>query len=180
MNQTTQGWPAAGIDSAEAARAFKRATAPLRLCESTPSLIETEAGDIVAQTFERHDVDVTDKGRTAEMWARAQLLAAAPELLEALDILREGLEDRITQLGHDPADDARVKLARAAIAKALRRAPITQARAPDYPGEVIDETDARCLGGMFAGKTVAGVLQDIGHVNEPCSINGPGYVEPTA
>ncbi len=40
------------------------------------------------------------------------------ELTKALDILRDCLENSIELLGHDPADDARVKLARAAIAKA--------------------------------------------------------------
>lgn len=48
----------------------------------------------------------------------AKLCAAAPDLLQALDILRDCLESSIELLGHDPADDARVKLARAAIAKA--------------------------------------------------------------
>lgn len=53
-----------------------------------------------------------------ETRANALLIAAAPELLEALDILTACLENSIELLGHDPADDARVKKARAAIAKA--------------------------------------------------------------
>ena len=40
------------------------------------------------------------------------------EMLEALDMLTAYLENSIELLGHDPADDARVKRARAAIAKA--------------------------------------------------------------
>lgn len=47
-----------------------------------------------------------------------QVFAAAPELLEALSILLANLESDIECDGHDPADDARIKMARAAIAKA--------------------------------------------------------------
>jgi len=115
MNRTNQGWPAAGIDSTEAARAFKRATSPLKVCDSTPSLIENEAGDIVAQTFERYDVDVTDKGRTAEMWARAQVLASAPALLKALCDLVDAVES------NDRDSLMELTAAHKVIGKALRR-----------------------------------------------------------
>ncbi len=45
---------------------------------------------------------------------------------------------------------------------AAGHAPMPLTREPDYPGEVIDETDMRRLGDAFAGKTVAGVLQELG------------------
>lgn len=50
--------------------------------------------------------------------ANARLVAAAPDLLAALDILTDVLANQIEIAGHDAADDARIKLARAAIASA--------------------------------------------------------------
>lgn len=54
----------------------------------------------------------------AEDYANARLIAAAPDLLESLGILLANLESELECDGHDPADDARIKMARAAIAKA--------------------------------------------------------------
>lgn len=62
------------------------------------------------------DVEFLDEGQ--DVLANARLIAAAPELLEALDILTDVLANQIEIAGHDPADDVRIKLARAAIAKA--------------------------------------------------------------
>lgn len=63
---------------------------------------------------------VGDKRVASDLQRQAdlRLIAAAPELLEALEILTDCLENSIELLSHDPADDARVKLARAVIAKA--------------------------------------------------------------
>jgi hypothetical protein len=80
--------------------------------EASTVEIRNERGLIVAEVG---DSSVEDE-------ADARLIAAAPELLEALDILVANLTNDLECDGHRAEDDVRVKLARAAIAKATRSA----------------------------------------------------------
>ncbi len=53
----------------------------------------------------------------------AYLISAAPDMREALDILESCLSAQLEIDGNDPTDDARIKLARAALAKAAGQEP---------------------------------------------------------
>lgn len=60
---------------------------------------------------------VTGMGRAAEL--NANLLAAAPEMLQALQIALLSMERTVMQMGMDPAMDTECNIIRAAINKAL-------------------------------------------------------------
>ena len=85
-------WTAAGITAEQTKAAMERAKMPLRTCAHTPSLVQTFDGDIVVQVVERQDGLLGSRDQLAEMWARAFLVASAPEMLEALLDCRRALE----------------------------------------------------------------------------------------
>jgi hypothetical protein len=60
---------------------------------------------------------VTGMGRAAELNAR--VLAAAPDMLQALQIALVSMERATMQMGIDPAMDTQCNIIRAAITKAL-------------------------------------------------------------
>lgn len=90
----------------------KHTPGPWSQTKNTPSLIEAiHHGEMttIAQALEPEgSASIPDK------WANARLIAAAPELLEALEAALRGL----THDSHPMAQSIRIKNARAAIAKA--------------------------------------------------------------
>lgn len=74
--------------------------------------VPVSAETLIAKVYSKHF------GDDEQAEANGRLIAAAPELLEALDILLANLRSDLQCEGHDPNDDARVELAAAAIAKA--------------------------------------------------------------
>lgn len=82
-----RGWPAAAISDERARLAFQRARGDLKVAGTTPSVLVDKDDNIVAQVFERKAEGLDEKDQTAEMWARARLLAQAPKMYEALRII---------------------------------------------------------------------------------------------
>ena len=114
-------FPNAGINETDGRRGFDIAIGGgLRVCKSTPSYIEDEGGAIIGQTFERQTAP-NDKIRMAEIWHRAILWAAAPDMLTALKALLAAcpLPDDLRHVSD--ASCAAHDLAAAAIAKAEGR-----------------------------------------------------------
>ena len=85
----------------------KHTPGPWNICASTPSLIEAAHHNVndvtIAQAFEPQG-----SASLPEMWANARVIAAAPDLLAALQEVVE-----ISDRKHDAWDKARAAIARA-------------------------------------------------------------------